>query len=114
MRDEYLTKITLARKDSGEQVISYYLSVDRYDCKPFSFSYRRIVGFSKLPIWGSSRNYYSLGIASKRMLSRANRDLRDDPSLIIISMHYTETARIVRDLPDYYEVKPNGKVRMIR
>jgi len=114
MRDEYLTEINISRKGNSEPVIEYRLRVDRYDCKPFRFSYHRIVGFSKQPIWGSSRNYYSLGIASKRMLSRANRDLRDDPSLFISYMHYTPTGVMVRYLPDYYEIKPNGKVRMIR
>lgn len=114
MRDEYLTEIILSRKDSVEPVIVYRLRVNRYDCKPFSFSYRKVSGRDWQIFWNSSPNYYSLGIASKRMLSRANRDLRDDPSLFISRMHYTETTRIVRDLHDYYEVKPNGKVRMIR
>ena len=114
MRDEYLTGINISRKGNSEPVIEYRLRVDRYDCKPFCFAYRRVTGKGRLFFWNSSPNYYSLGTASKRMLSRANRDLRDDPSLFISSMHYTQTALIIRDLPDYYEVKPNGKVRMIR
>lgn len=114
MRHDYLTQVTLSRKGSVEPVIVYNLRIDRYDCKPFSFSYRKFVGFGKQDMYGASRNYYSLGIASKRMLYRANRDRYEDPSLIISSMQYTETALIVAQLPDYYEVKPNGKVRMIR
>lgn len=114
MRDEYLTEINISRRGSDEPIIVYRLRIDKYDCKPFSFAYRTVSGKGRQIFWNSSHSYYSLGIASKRMLSRANRDLRDDPSLFISSTHYTETALIVAQLPDYYEVKPNGKVRMIR
>lgn len=115
MRDNYLTEITLSLKGSGEPVIVYRLRVDRYDCKPFSFAYRKISSkrYSEI-FWNSSPNYCSLGVASKRMRSRANRDLYENPSLYISSMSYTQTALIVKGLPDYYEVKPNGKVRLIR
>ena len=114
MRHEYLTEIRLSRKGSDEPVIVYQLRVDRYDCKPFSFAYRRVSGSDRQIFWNGSPNYYSLGTASKRMRSRANRDLYEDSSLFISSMHYTETSIIVAKLPDYYEVKPDGKVRMIR
>lgn len=114
MRNEYLTEINISRRGSDEPVIAYRLRIDKYDCKPFSFSYRKVSGRDRQIFWNSSPNYYSLGIASKRMLSRANRDLRDDPSLFISSVHYSQTSIIVSQLPDYYEVKPDGKVRMIR
>lgn len=114
MRHEYLTEIILSRKGSTDPHIVYRLRVDRYDSKPFSFAYRRVGGSDRLVFWNCSPNYYSLGIASKRMLSRANRDRYEDNTLWISSMAYTETAIIVSQLPDYYEVKPDGKVRMIR
>lgn len=114
MRDEYLTEINISRRGSDEPVIVYRLRIDKYDCKPFSFAYRKVSGKGRQIFWNSSPNYYSLGIATKRMLSRANRDLRDDPSLFISSTHYMETALIVAGLPDFYEVKPNGKVRQVR
>ena len=114
MRDEYLTEINISRKDSDEPVIVYRLEVDRYDSKPFRFVYCKDLGFSMQHLWCASPNYYSLGIASKRMLSRAIRDMRDDPSLFISSVRYSQTSIIVADLPDYYEVLPNGKVRQVR
>lgn len=114
MRHEYLTEIILSRKGSNEPIIAYRLRVDRYDSKPFSYAYRRVSGAGIQIFWNSSPNYYSLGIASKRMLSRANRDIYEDNTLWISSMSYTETSLIVSQLPDYYEVKPDGKVRMIR
>ena len=114
MRHEYLTQIILSRRGCVAPIIVYRLRIDRYDCKPFSFVYRRASGGDGQNYWHSSPNYYSLGIASKRMLFRANRDRYEDPSLVVSSMQYTETALIVAQLPDYYEVKPDGKVRMIR
>ena len=114
MRDEYLTEIKISRKGSDEPVIVYRLKVDRYDCKPFRFVYCKDLDFSRQHLWCCSPNYYSLGIASKRMLSRANRDLRDDSTLFISSVHYSQTSIIIAQLPDFYEVLPNGKVRQVR
>lgn len=114
MRDTYLTEINLSRRGSDEVVIAYRLRVDRYDCKPFSFAYRRISGKGRQIFWNSSPNYYNLGVAVKRMRSRATRDLLEDSSLYISAMNYEETAIIVANLPDFYEVLPNGKVRQVR
>ena len=114
MKDRYPTEIILSRQGSAEPIVHYRLIVDRFASKPFWFSCQRFIGNSRHPSFSGSPNYYSLGIASKRMISRANRDLYEDKTLVIRSMTYARTALIVEQLPDYYEVKPDGKVRMIR
>lgn len=98
MQSKYLTQITckdgtifkiVVSKDSAEP----FLVMRKYPNSKF---------FMQI-----EKSYYSLGSASKRMGKDAIKHGG------IISMDYTNTAEIVKSLPDFYRIEADGTVKRL-
>lgn len=113
LKKQYVTEVVLARSLDTEPVVVYRLTVYPDDARPFAYLFRTVSGANKQNFWHGSGNYYSLGTASRRMLEQANRHARAN-NLIVASMSYSDTAILVRDLPDFYKVTADGTVKEVR